>query len=114
MITAIRSADMVVAWDAATKSHVALAAILGMSEHALFEFHVSNWISDDNSGPLTLPEVNSISGMPVLCIYGESELDSLCPKLDPKRFKIVRLKGGHHFDGNYSQLADEILAAAKP
>jgi type IV secretory pathway VirJ component len=98
---------------AATKAHVALAAILGMSEHALFEFHVSNWLSDDKSGPETLPEVNRMSGMPVLCIYGEDEHDSLCPKLDPRKFDVVRLKGGHHFDGNYSGLADQILSAAK-
>jgi len=97
----------------ATKSQVALMAILGMSEHALFEFHVSSWISDDNSGPLTLPEVNRISGMPVLCIYGEDEHDSLCPKLDAKRFAVVKVKGGHHFDGNYAGLASQILAAAK-
>jgi type IV secretory pathway VirJ component len=50
----------------ATRDQVALAAILGMSEHALFEFHVSNWISDDNSGPATLPEVSRIAGVPVL------------------------------------------------
>lgn len=99
---------------AATKGVVSLMAILGMSEHALFEFHVSSWISDDNSGPETLPEVNRISGMPVLCIYGEDEHDSLCPKLDPKKFNIVKVKGGHHFDGNYAGLADDILAAAKP
>ena len=98
----------------ATKSQVALTAILGMSEHALFEFHVSSWISDSNSGPATLPEVNRIAGMPVLCIYGEDEHDSLCPKLDPKKFVVVKVKGGHHFDGNYSGLADDILAAAKP
>jgi type IV secretory pathway VirJ component len=97
-----------------SKSHVALMAILGMSEHALFEFHVSSWISDDTSGPATLPEVNRISGMPVLCIYGEDEHDSLCPKLDPAKFKVVKVKGGHHFDGNYAALADDILAAAKP
>jgi type IV secretory pathway VirJ component len=97
----------------ATRELVALAAILGMSEHALFEFHVSNWISDDNSGPATLPEVNRISGIPVLCIYGEDEHDSLCPKLDPNKFKVVKLKGGHHFDGNYAGLATEILSAAK-
>jgi type IV secretory pathway VirJ component len=98
----------------ATKAQVALAAILGMSEHALFEFHVSSWISDDTSGPATLPEVNRITGMPVLCIYGEDEHDSLCPKLDPGKFNIVRVKGGHHFDGNYAALADHILAASKP
>jgi type IV secretory pathway VirJ component len=96
-----------------TKAHVALTAILGMSEHALFEFHVSSWIADDNSGPATLPEVNRIAGMPVLCIYGEDEHDSLCPQLDAKKFIVVKLKGGHHFDGNYAGLADTILAAAK-
>ena len=99
---------------AASKAAVSLIAILGMSEHALFEFHVSSWISDDNTGPETLPEVNRISGIPVLCIYGEDEHDSLCPKLDPGKFKVVKVKGGHHFDGNYAALADDILSAAKP
>jgi type IV secretory pathway VirJ component len=99
---------------AATKAHVSLVAILGMSEHALFEFHVSSWISDGNSGPETLPEVNRIAGIPVLCIYGEDERDSLCPKLDSSKFKIVKVKGGHHFDGNYAALAGDILSAVRP
>ena len=46
---------------AATRARVALTALMGMSEHALFEFHVSSWISDGNSGPATLPEVNRIT-----------------------------------------------------
>src|SRR5580658_1005244 len=98
----------------ATRSRIALAAVMGMSEHALFEFHLSGWISDDNSGPATLPEIQRIAGVPVLCIYGEDESDSLCPKLDPTRFNIVKLKGGHHFDGDYAGLARHILAAAHP
>jgi type IV secretory pathway VirJ component len=98
----------------ATRARVALTAVMGMSEHALFEFHVSSWISDSNSGPATLPEINRTTGMPVLCIYGADESDSLCPKLDPKKFIIVKLKGGHHFDGDYANLAQQILAAAKP
>jgi len=98
----------------ATRARVALTAVMGMSEHALFEFHVSSWVSDSDSGPATLPEINRITGMPVLCIYGADESDSLCPKLDPKRFIIVKLKGGHHFDGDYASLAQQILAAAKP
>ena len=98
---------------AATRADVALAAILGMSEHALFEFHVSSWISDSNSGPATLPEVDRITGMPVLCIYGADESDSLCPKLDPHKIIVVKVKGGHHFDGDYAGLAQHILAAAK-
>jgi type IV secretory pathway VirJ component len=99
---------------AATRARVALAAVMGMSEHALFEFHLTSWVADSDSGPATLPEVNRITGTPVLCIYGEDESDSLCPKLDPSKFKIVKLKGGHHFDGDYANLARQILAAASP
>ena len=98
----------------ATRARVALTAVMGMSEHALFEFHVSSWISDSDSGPATLPEINRITGMPVLCIYGADESDSLCPKLDPQKFIVVKLKGGHHFDGDYANLARQILTAAKP
>ncbi len=97
---------------AATGAHVALTVLMGMSEHAVFEFHVSNWISDDNSGPATLPEVERMSRAPVLCIYGEGDDDSLCPKLDPAKVRIVKMKGGHHFDGDYAGLAREILASA--
>ena len=93
---------------------VALTAVMGMSEHALFEFHMSSWISDDNSGPATMPEVERITGMKILCIYGEDETDSLCPKLDPHKATVVKLKGGHHFDGNYAALAQTILQAAHP
>jgi type IV secretory pathway VirJ component len=98
----------------ATRARVALAALMGMSEHALFEFHVSNWLSSGNSGPPTLPEVNRIAGTPVLCIYGEDEHDSLCPKLDPHKVQVVKLKGGHHFNGDYAGLAQAILASAHP
>jgi type IV secretory pathway VirJ component len=99
---------------AATRARVALTAVMGMSEHALFEFHLSSWISDNNSGPATLPEINRLSGKPVLCIYGADENDSLCPKLDSKKFNIVELKGGHHFDGDYPNLAQQILKRANP
>jgi type IV secretory pathway VirJ component len=96
------------------RAQVVLAAVMGMSEHALFEFHVSSWIADDDSGPPTLPEVQRITGMKVLCIYGDQEDDSLCPKLDAGKVTVVKLKGGHHFDGNYAGLAKTILDAAPP
>jgi len=95
----------------ATRARIALAVLMGMSLHAVFEFHVGNWISNDNSGPATLPEVNRITGIPVLCIYGEGDNDSLCPKLDAGKVRIVKLPGGHHFNGDYAGLAREILAA---
>jgi len=97
----------------AARPHVVLTAVMGMSEHALFEFHMSSWISDDDSGPPTLPEVSRIGGMTVLCIYGEEETDSLCPRLDPHKVTIVKLKGGHHFDGDYAALARTIMTSSR-
>jgi type IV secretory pathway VirJ component len=97
---------------AAARASIALAAVLGISAHAVFEFHLSSWVADDDTGPSTLPEVARISGMPVLCMYGADETGSLCPQLDPKRFVLVKLSGGHHFDGDYAGLAARILAAA--
>jgi len=98
---------------AATRARVALAAVMGMSEHAVFEFHLSNWIADDNSGLATMPEIDRITDIPVICVYGQDETDSLCPKLDPKKVIVVKLKGGHHFDGDYAGLAQDIIAAAR-
>jgi type IV secretory pathway VirJ component len=98
----------------ASRARVRLAALLGLSEHALFEFHLSSWVSNSAGGRPTLPEVNRMTGMPVLCIYGEDEKDSLCPQLDAARFSVVKLKGGHHFDGDYAGLARQILASATP
>ena len=97
---------------ASTRETVSTAVLLGLSAHALFEFHVANWLSNDDSGPATLPEVSRIAGVPVLCIYGAEETDSPCPKLDPNRARAVKLAGGHHFDGDYAALAQRILDLA--
>jgi len=95
----------------ATRAQIALAVAMGPTYHAAFEFHMTHWIQDDRGGMPTLPEVQKISGVPFMCIYGSDESDSLCPKLDPSKVRVVALKGGHHFGGDYNRLAHEILAA---
>ena len=44
---------------------------------------------------------------------GEDEKDSLCPKLISGRIRVMKLPGGHHFDGNYGRLAKILLDAAR-
>jgi len=99
---------------AATRAHVALAAVLGISAHALFEFHLSSWVSDSDSGPATLPELERLHDLRLLCIYGSDEDDSPCTKLRGTGAVVVELQGGHHFDGDYAGLARRIMAAASP
>lgn len=93
----------------ASRARVTLAAVIGLSEHAQFEFHLSSWISDSDEGLPTLPEVRRIADVPFACIYGDEEEDSPCPRLDPRKVHAVKLQGGHHFEGDYGLLAHEIL-----
>ncbi len=98
---------------AATRATVSAAVLLGLSAHALFEFHLANWLSDDESGLATLPEVRRIADVPVFCLYGADEADSPCPKLAPGEATVVKLAGGHHFDGDYAGLALRIVHLAE-
>ena len=68
----------------------------------------------DTAGAPTGPEVAALSHVPVLCIYGEGEADSICPGL-PAGAQLAReqVGKGHHFSGEYATLADRILAFAR-
>ena len=95
------------------RARVALVALLAPGRTASFEFHVSDWVGGRDKNALsTQPEVERLH-LPVLCLYGEEEADSLCPTLGAGTAQRVKLKGGHHFDNDYRRLAEEILAAAR-
>ncbi len=90
-----------------------LVALLGAEMEVEFEFHVQDWLSSRKDTALpVLPEVEKLRGVPLLCIAGEDETHSLCPRLDPKLAAAVILSGGHHFGGDYTRLSQIILKAA--
>jgi type IV secretory pathway VirJ component len=94
-----------------TQERVGLVAMLGLGRRAEFEFHLSSWIVTGERGALIAPELARMPPGLGLCVYGSDEQDSGCLDADPKRVKIVRLPGGHHFDGDYDRLAKTILDA---
>lgn len=96
---------------AATREMVAVTAMMGLEAHADFEFHVANWVGTSGGLPIA-PEMQKLDGGHPLCVYGVEEDDSLCPSLDARKIKLVKLPGGHHFDGNYDHLARIILDTA--
>lgn len=102
----------------ATRAQLALAAVMGLSDNALFEFHLANWVGNTEEGVPTQPEIDqlrrNVGTLPVLCIYGQDDGEALCPKLDAQQFQIIKLKGGHHFGGDYERVAQEILGAVPP
>ncbi len=94
---------------AATRAMVGLTALLGISDSALFEFHVANWLGDPSGGLPTAPELSRWSGSPYVCLYGEDDGDSACVQLAGSDGSAVKMTGGHHFGGAYAEIASEIL-----
>ncbi len=99
------------------RARVATINLLGVDSNASFEIRIADWVGSDEAGPPTKPEVAAITGVPVLCVYGEGETDSICPDL-PKspehtRVALAEIGKGHHFSGDYTALAERILAFAR-
>jgi len=87
-------------------------SLLGIESDADFEVSVADWIpGSGSSGRAVRPELAAISA-PVLCIYGAGESTTICPAAQSGRVRGERIGSGHHFGGDYSAIADQILAFA--
>lgn len=94
---------------AATRSMVGLTTLLGISDSAMFEFHLANWLGEPSGGLPTGPELTRWSGSPYLCLYGADDGDSACTSITGRGGSSVEMPGGHHFGGGYSEIAAVIL-----
>ena len=89
----------------------ALVVLLGPGSEVNFEFHLSDWVGgSDEKGLPTLPEVGKLTGKNLLCLYGDDDDGSICPGVSQKNAKVIKLPGGHHFDGDYSGIVDKIMS----
>jgi type IV secretory pathway VirJ component len=95
------------------QSRIQSVNLLGLDSDASFEISVADWIGSDAAGVPTRPELAKLPATPVLCIYGEGEKDSICPGLQAAHLKSEQVGSGHHFGGEYAQLAQVILAYAR-
>lgn len=99
--------------SAEARSRIESMNLLGLAAHTSFEIHVAGWLGHEVGETPVRPAVERVaaSGVPITCIYGEDEDDSLCRQLPAKVAKTVGLPGAHHFNGDYERLTKEILAA---
>jgi type IV secretory pathway VirJ component len=98
-----------------TKAEIKLISLLGISEHASFEIRLADIVGGTNTdGPPTLPELMKLKGIPIQCVFGEAEHDSVCTQKELDAVvNRIQMSGGHHFDGDYHHTADLIIAADK-
>jgi type IV secretory pathway VirJ component len=97
------------------KDEVSLVSLLSPERTTAFEVETTGWLGVHNNAGMPIgPELKKLSGLHLQCIYGTDEgADSLCtsPAAIAADAAVIAKSGGHHFDHNYDQLADQILAA---
>ena len=98
----------------ASRQVVAGTALIGLSDTAFFEFHVSHWLGTPSGGLPIPPELARLHVGRVLCIHGADEADSPCPRLKGVGLRRIELPGGHHFNGDYVRVGRAILEGLQP
>lgn len=96
------------------KAALRLLGLLSPSRGADFQINVAAYLGNSDEGAFPLmPEMAKLSDLPIACLYGEEDADdSLCTEPGFTAGHILKLAGGHHFDGDYDGLLDRLLAAA--
>ena len=95
------------------RKRVAIVAMFGLSTRASFVFHWSDVVHDvaRPTDVLTVPELQRLRGMRLLCVYGVEETDSGCRDADAALMTRVAREGKHHFDGDFAGLGRLVLDA---
>ncbi|MBB4955735.1 type IV secretory pathway VirJ component [Agrobacterium vitis] len=100
----------------AVKSRINQVSLLSMSHASDFEISVTGWLGAKGEGKGGDP-TKAVAKMPaglVQCLYGIEDIeDDGCHNLDPAKVDVIKLDGGHHFDGDYDSVSKLILDRLK-
>ena len=96
------------------RARVVMVGLIGPDPNAQFRLHPDAWMSGREADPefSVAPEIARLKGLKVVCVLAEKELDSLCPKLDPKVVVMFKVPGSHDFSGQAPALAEHFVVQA--
>jgi type IV secretory pathway VirJ component len=99
---------------ASVRADIKLMTLLAPERTTAFEVSPAGWVGKASDATIPIePELKGLSTIRVQCVYGDDEAqNSLCTTEGAKGWEMVRKPGGHHFDRNYDELANDIMAAA--
>jgi len=95
------------------RARLRLVALIAVEPITSFTFHPMDWVftvhhADDVA---VVPELEKLSGVPMLCFYGEDETGSACRQSRVASRGAVPMPGGHHVGGAYREVAWRMLRA---
>ncbi len=88
----------------ALRARVRLVALVVPTDTLFFRASPSellNWARPDAPA---LPTARALTWVPVLCVHGVEEIESLCPLLSQPNVRSIALPGGHPLDGDVDAL----------
>ena len=104
----------------ALQQRLTMVALVSPGLWAGFTFHLIDLIRDvhrDDDVAVT-PEIGRLGSLRVVCLYGRTDENSLCPRLSAGNVQVVELDGGHRITGGFAAmaewLADGLRAASRP
>jgi type IV secretory pathway VirJ component len=99
------------------RNRIVLLGLLGLGTRAGFEFHFEDIFLAVKrpTDQLTLPVLNQLKGMKMLCVFGSDEKESGCRDAAPGLItRKVELPGGHHWDNDYKAVGDLVVEEIRP
>ena len=92
------------------RARLTAIAMIGLLPNANFHYHTIDLIENkhrDDDRP-TLPEVERLRGLRMLCIYGSDEKESGCRGLDSSLAHVVERAGGHRVHADYESIVEAV------
>jgi type IV secretory pathway VirJ component len=91
------------------RARVSSLTLIAPSSTADFEIKVTGWLGAKPAGQPTVPDIERLRGLPMVCLYGADDRDAVCPSLPAGLTDVRKLPGGHHFGGDYQAVARAVL-----
>jgi type IV secretory pathway VirJ component len=83
--------------------------LIGPGPFATWEVSPLDWLrtKEKESPDKVFDQVEALGALPVLCLYGEEDKQSICrPLTGHSSRQVMLLGGGHHFGGDYDSIAE--------
>jgi type IV secretory pathway VirJ component len=83
--------------------------LISPSNKTDFEIHVWVMLGGSSDGESVPAAINEITDKPITLVFGEDEDAFAIKQLTIKNYSIVKLAGGHHYDGDETNVCNNIL-----
>jgi type IV secretory pathway VirJ component len=98
------------------RQRLTIVALVSPSPWAGFTFHLIDLIRDvHRDDDLAVgPEIERLADLRLVCLYGQKDENSLCPRLSAGNVKVVELDGGHRITGGFAAMAEWLAEGLRP